>query len=128
MPRNISTLVSTLLKRVNIDLTDPKYIDLVNITGQIGEEAYTDVEGALNRLMTLEEARYQRQVVGSEQYPTANANGSYTNEQASKKGLFAAFGKSAAPAFARNALGPGYPHGDELDPVRYLYLRAAGRL
>ncbi len=37
-------------------------------------------------------------------------------------------GKSAAPAFARNALGPGYPHGDELDPVRYLYLRAAGRL
>lgn len=58
MPRNISTLISTLLKRVNIDLTDPKYIDLVNITGQIGEEAYNDVEGALNRLMTLEEARY----------------------------------------------------------------------
>src|SRR5271166_1166863 len=58
MPRNISTLVSTLLKRANIDLTDPKYIDLVNITGQIGEEAYTEVEGAISRLMTLDEARY----------------------------------------------------------------------
>jgi hypothetical protein len=58
MPRNISTLVSTLLKRANIDLTDPKYIDLVNITGQIGEEAYSEVEGAINRLMTLDEARY----------------------------------------------------------------------
>lgn len=26
-----------------------------------------------------------------------------------------------------NALGPSYAHGDELDPIRYLYLRAAGR-
>ena len=58
MPRNISTLISTLLKRANIDLTDPKYLDLVNITGQIGDEAYTEVEGAINKLMTLEEARY----------------------------------------------------------------------
>jgi hypothetical protein len=58
MPKNISTLISTLLKRASIDLTDPKYLDLVNITGQIGDEAYTEVEGAINRLMTLEEARY----------------------------------------------------------------------
>jgi len=58
MPRNISTLVATLLKRANIDLTDPKYIDLVNITGQIGEEAYSEVEAAINKLMTLDEARY----------------------------------------------------------------------
>lgn len=62
--------------------------------------ANLDVQIAAAR---LEEARYQRQVVGSEQYPTANANGSYTNEQASKKGLFAAFGKSAAPASSTNA-------------------------
>ena len=27
----------------------------------------------------------------------------------------------------RNALGAAYPHGDELDPVRYMYLRLAGR-
>jgi len=27
----------------------------------------------------------------------------------------------------RNSLGPGYPHGDELDPVRYMFLRRAGR-
>lgn len=27
----------------------------------------------------------------------------------------------------RNALGPGYPMADELDPVRYMFLRAAGR-
>jgi DNA polymerase-3 subunit epsilon len=27
----------------------------------------------------------------------------------------------------RNALGPSYPLGDELDPVRYMFLRAAGR-
>jgi hypothetical protein len=58
MPRNISTLITTLLKRASIDLTDPKYIDLVNITGQIGEEAFTEVEGAINKLMTLDEARY----------------------------------------------------------------------
>ena len=58
MPKNISTLISSLLKRANIDLTDPKYLDLVNITGQIGDEAYTEVEGAINKLMTLDEARY----------------------------------------------------------------------
>jgi|GEM_PF-3822977 len=58
MPKNISTLVTNLLKRAAIDVTNPKYIDLVNITGQIGEEAFTEVEGAINRLMTLEEARY----------------------------------------------------------------------
>ena len=27
----------------------------------------------------------------------------------------------------RNALGAAYPHGDELDPVRYMFLRLAGR-
>lgn len=27
-----------------------------------------------------------------------------------------------------DALGPGYPHGDELDPVRYMFLRGTGRL
>ncbi len=27
----------------------------------------------------------------------------------------------------RNSLGAGYPHGDELDPVRYMFLRRAGR-
>lgn len=27
----------------------------------------------------------------------------------------------------RNALGPAYAHGNELDPVRYMFLRAAGR-
>lgn len=32
------------------------------------------------------------------------------------------------PSGPRNALGPGYPLSDELDPIRYLYLRAAGRL
>jgi hypothetical protein len=58
MPKNISTLVTTILKRANINVTDPKYIDLVNITGQIGEEAYTEVESALSRLMTVDEARY----------------------------------------------------------------------
>jgi hypothetical protein len=58
MPRNISTLVSTFLKRAGIDITDPKYLDLVNLTGQIGDEAYTEVEGAISKLMTLEEARY----------------------------------------------------------------------
>ena len=58
MPRNISTLVSTFLKRAGVDITDPKYLDLVNITGQIGEEAYSEVEGAITKLMTLEEARY----------------------------------------------------------------------
>jgi hypothetical protein len=58
MPKNISTLVSTLLKRVHIDLTDPKYIDLVNITGQIGDEAYSEVESSINKLMTVDEARY----------------------------------------------------------------------
>jgi hypothetical protein len=58
MPRNISTLVSTFLKRAGIDITDPKYLDLVNLSGQIGEEAYTEVEGAISRLMTIEEARY----------------------------------------------------------------------
>jgi hypothetical protein len=26
-----------------------------------------------------------------------------------------------------NALGPGYPHGDELDPVRYIFLKGVGR-
>jgi hypothetical protein len=58
MPKNLSTLVTTLLKRAAIDVTDPKYLDLVNVTGQIGDEAYMDVEGAINKLMTLEEARY----------------------------------------------------------------------
>jgi DNA polymerase-3 subunit epsilon len=27
----------------------------------------------------------------------------------------------------RDALGPGYPHGDELDPVRFMFLRGTGR-
>lgn len=27
----------------------------------------------------------------------------------------------------RDSLGPAYPHGDELDPVRYMFLRLAGR-
>ncbi|MEY3015104.1 MAG: hypothetical protein RIT45_3839, partial [Pseudomonadota bacterium] len=27
-----------------------------------------------------------------------------------------------------DALGPGYPHGDELDPVRYMFLRGTGRV
>ena len=58
MPKNISSLITTILKRANIDLTDPKYIDLVNITGQIGEEAYSEVESSVAKLMTLEEARY----------------------------------------------------------------------
>ncbi|CAK9252048.1 unnamed protein product [Sphagnum jensenii] len=62
MPRNISTLVSTLLKRAAIDTTDPKYLDLLNITGQIGEEAYHEVEGAINKLMTLDEARYHNEL------------------------------------------------------------------
>jgi hypothetical protein len=57
MPKNISTLVTGLLKRANIDVTDPRYLDLVNITGQIGDEAYSEVEGAINRLLTLDEAR-----------------------------------------------------------------------
>jgi DNA polymerase III subunit epsilon len=35
----------------------------------------------------------------------------------------------AAPdAGPSDALGPGYPHGDELDPVRYMFLRGTGRL
>lgn len=28
----------------------------------------------------------------------------------------------------QDALGPGYPHGDELDPVRYMFLRGTGRV
>jgi hypothetical protein len=58
MPKNISTLVTSLLKRANIDVTDPRYIDLVNISGQIGEEAYKEVESGLAKLMTVDEARY----------------------------------------------------------------------
>jgi len=58
MPKNISSLITTLLKRANIDVTDPKYIDLVNITGQMGEEAYREVESSISKLMTLDEARY----------------------------------------------------------------------
>ena len=28
----------------------------------------------------------------------------------------------------KDELGPGYPHGDELDPVRYMFLRGTGRV
>lgn len=31
------------------------------------------------------------------------------------------------PVGPGNALGPGYPHGDELDPVRYIFLKGVGR-
>ncbi len=34
----------------------------------------------------------------------------------------------AATTGPTDALGPGYPHGDELDPVRFMFLRGTGRL
>ncbi len=34
----------------------------------------------------------------------------------------------AASAGPKDELGPGYPHGDELDPVRYMFLRGTGRV
>lgn len=58
MPKNISTLITTLLKRASVDVTDPRYIDLMNLTGQLGDEAYRDIEEALGRLLTVEEAKY----------------------------------------------------------------------
>lgn len=34
----------------------------------------------------------------------------------------------AAEAWTDDGLGPAYPHGDELDPIRYMFLRGTGRI
>lgn len=62
MPKNISTLLATHFQRAGLDLSDPKFIDLLNLSGQIGEGAYLDADHALGRLLTFDEARSHQEL------------------------------------------------------------------
>jgi hypothetical protein len=57
MAKKLSTLVSDILQRAQLDHTDPKYADLLSIQAEVSDDTHRDITGGLGTMMTAEEAK-----------------------------------------------------------------------
>lgn len=63
MAKNLSTLLSALLTKAGVDVTDSQFAPMLNVTGGITDEAYEEVENRINALLTVEQAKNSTEVV-----------------------------------------------------------------
>jgi hypothetical protein len=57
MAKKLSTLVSDILQRAQLDHTDPKYADLLSIQAEVSDDTHRDITGSLGTMMTADEAK-----------------------------------------------------------------------
>ncbi len=57
MSKKISSVLSDILQRAQLDPTDPKYSSLLSIDGEISDEAHRDITASLSAMMTADEAK-----------------------------------------------------------------------
>jgi len=98
------------------------------------EEAHratADAECAGRVLLELAKLLHKQQDV-ADYAPMRELHDRWEAEQESQRAGWKSRNRSTSPMVfdsvgPGNALGPGYPHGDELDPVRYIFLKGVGR-
>jgi hypothetical protein len=57
MSKPISTIFGDILRRAQLDPTDPRYASLLAIEGDMSDDAYRAITDSLSEMMTADEAR-----------------------------------------------------------------------
>lgn len=57
MSQKISSLLADILRRANLDPSDPRYADMLSLNTEISDDIHHDITGALGTMLTMDEAR-----------------------------------------------------------------------